>query len=92
MYEWLNPAHGKLSIILHVLGYAALMTAIFVVVHFAVVGRNMLAKRMRSKRNGNIMEKEAMLEDYSSYGESNEAVDVQRPKQAQRSVGDREWV
>jgi hypothetical protein len=91
VYEWMNPAHGVVSIILHILGYAGLMIAIFVVVRYAIVGRNMLAKRMCKRRNENMVEKRAILDDHSGTW-SSEAVTIERPKQAQRPADDPGWV
>ncbi|KAI8943488.1 hypothetical protein NX059_001491 [Plenodomus lindquistii] len=44
VYEWMNPAHGTPSIILHVVGYGAAMVALFVVARYAIVARNALAR------------------------------------------------
>lgn len=46
VYEWMNPAHGKVSIVLHVLGYAAGITAIFCLVSGAIRIRKLLARKM----------------------------------------------
>lgn len=45
VYEWMNPAHGNLSIVLHVFIYAAVMTAIF----FAVWGGIWLRKKLTNR-------------------------------------------
>lgn len=45
VYEWLNPAHGDLSIVLHVFLYAAVMIAIF----FAVWGGIWLRKKYTNR-------------------------------------------
>ena len=39
VYEWMNPDHGKVSIVLHVLGYAGGICMIFVLVSLAFWGR-----------------------------------------------------
>jgi hypothetical protein len=51
VYEWLNPEHGYTSIVLHVLGYAGAMAAIFFVVRYAIVARNMFAERLEAGRS-----------------------------------------
>ncbi|OAG02248.1 uncharacterized protein CC84DRAFT_1049418, partial [Paraphaeosphaeria sporulosa] len=43
VYEWMNPAHGWRSIVLHVVGYAAGMIALFVLARYMVVARNLVA-------------------------------------------------
>lgn len=46
VYEWMNPAHGWRGIVLHVVGYAAGMVALFVLARYMVVVRNVVAKRV----------------------------------------------
>lgn len=45
VYEWMNPAHGNLSIVLHVFIYAAVMIAIF----FAIWGGIWLRKKLTNR-------------------------------------------
>lgn len=65
VYEWLNPAHGSASIILHVLGYAAGVIAIFFLVSGAIRLRNMLARRLDKSNGTSIKEKGEILDDSS---------------------------
>ncbi|KAF2440142.1 hypothetical protein P171DRAFT_489916 [Karstenula rhodostoma CBS 690.94] len=46
VYEWMNPAHGKGGIVLHIVGYAGGMIALFVLARYAVVARNAVARRI----------------------------------------------
>lgn len=46
VYEWMNPVHGNASIVLHIVAYAGVMVALFVLSRYAIVARNALAKRM----------------------------------------------
>lgn len=39
VYEWLDPAHGSTSIVLHVLGYAGAMVIVFSTVHYVIKAR-----------------------------------------------------
>ena len=61
----MNPAHGTISIILHVFGYAGGMVALFVLVRYAIVWRNVLAKKMRGKKEEELGEKGFQLDDRS---------------------------
>jgi hypothetical protein len=45
VYEWLNPAHGNASIILHVQGYAVTMVIVFLFVHYAIAVREQVVER-----------------------------------------------
>lgn len=65
VYEWMNPAHGNVSILLHVLGYAAGMITIFFLVSGAIRLRNMLARRQNQNEDASIREKEMKLDDAS---------------------------
>ncbi|KAK4496471.1 hypothetical protein PRZ48_012451 [Zasmidium cellare] len=47
VYEWMNPAHGDLSIVLHVFSYAAVMIAIFVAVWGGIWLRKKITNRPR---------------------------------------------
>jgi hypothetical protein len=77
VYEWMNPAHGNVSIILHILGYAAGIIAIFFIVRYAIVARNMLAAKMGVGRNN---EKMVKLDDQSDTWSAN--VEIVQPVQA----------
>lgn len=50
VYEWLNPAHGSTSIILHVLGYAGAMVIIFCIVHCVILGREKMEAWFNSRK------------------------------------------
>ncbi|KAH6642391.1 hypothetical protein C7974DRAFT_420685 [Boeremia exigua] len=80
VYEWMNPAHGNVSIILHVLGYAAGITAIFFMVSGVIRLRNMFIERLSEGRQKNTQEKGERLDDVSDVW-SNE-ISVSRPESA----------
>ncbi|KAF2826277.1 hypothetical protein CC86DRAFT_27497 [Ophiobolus disseminans] len=80
VYEWLNPAHGTTSIILHVLGYAGGMLTIFVIVRYVIIGRNALARKMELRRSGGLQEKAIKLDDGSSTWSA--SVEIERPRRA----------
>ena len=61
----MNPAHGTISIILHVFGYAGGMVALFVLARYAIVWRNVLAKKMRGKKEEELGGKGFQLDDRS---------------------------
>jgi hypothetical protein len=63
VYEWMNPAHGNASIILHVLGYAGGMVALFVLARYAIIARNMLAQRLHGQEEIEYGEKGIHLDD-----------------------------
>ncbi|KAI4908968.1 hypothetical protein J4E90_008706 [Alternaria incomplexa] len=63
VYEWMNPAHGNASIVLHVLGYAGGMIALFVLARYAIMARNMLARRLQGSEEMEYGEKGIQLED-----------------------------
>lgn len=65
VYEWMNPAHGNVSIILHVLGYAVGMITIFFLVSGAIRLRNTLAARMSEGKDTSIQEDRLKLDDAS---------------------------
>lgn len=65
VYEWMNPAHGNVGIILHVLGYGAGIIAIFFLVSGAIRLRNMLVKRLNGGKESSIREKGLKLDDAS---------------------------
>jgi hypothetical protein len=80
VYEWMNPAHGNASVVLHVLGYAGGMLAIFVIVRYVIVGRNMLVRKMSTRCSGDLQEKGFKLDDASDTWSAR--VDVEMPQQA----------
>jgi hypothetical protein len=80
VYEWMNPAHGNVSIILHILGYAAGIIAIFFIVRYAIVARNMLAAKLEVGRDN---EKMVKLDDQSDTWSAN--VEIVQPVQAKTS-------
>ncbi|OAL55624.1 hypothetical protein IQ07DRAFT_607929 [Pyrenochaeta sp. DS3sAY3a] len=68
VYEWMNPAHGNWSIVLHIAGYAGGMVALFVGSRYAIVGRNWVAEKMgatRAEGGGEMGEKGLKLENGS---------------------------
>lgn len=65
VYEWMNPAHGNASIILHVLGYALGMIVIFFLVSGAIRLRGMLAKRLSESKDSGVQEKVMTLDSVS---------------------------
>ncbi|KAF2854991.1 hypothetical protein T440DRAFT_504498 [Plenodomus tracheiphilus IPT5] len=77
VYEWMNPAHGVASIVLHVVGYAGSMIALFVVVRYAVVVRNMLARRVGVSSESGVGEKGMKLGNDSDTWSS--TISVERP-------------
>jgi hypothetical protein len=86
VYEWMNPAHGKASIVLHVAGYAGAMIAIFFLVRCTIIARNMLAAKMEVRRNKGLKEKATKLDDASDTWSA--SVGVEKPGEARsaRSV------
>ncbi|KAJ8112552.1 hypothetical protein OPT61_g5107 [Boeremia exigua] len=82
VYEWMNPAHGNVSIVLHVLGYAAGIIAIFFLVSGAIRLRNMLAGNRRDARSTSIREKGFKLNDASDTWSSE--ISISRPESARR--------
>lgn len=86
VYEWMNPAHGSTSIVLHVLGYAAGMTAVFFIVRFAIMGRNMIAARLETRRDQGLREKTMRL-DSGSDTWSASVLEIQRPVRTKGSRG-----
>jgi len=80
----MNPAHGNTSIVLHVLGYAAGMTAIFFIVRFAIVGRNLVAAKVEGRRDQGLREKTMRL-DSGSDTWSASVLEVERPERAKGS-------
>lgn len=50
VYEWLNPAHGTASILLHILGYTAGIVALFLLVRGALWFKNWVGERKEVKK------------------------------------------
>lgn len=50
VYEWMNPAHGNWSIILHIAGYAGGMIALFTLSRCAIMARNWVADKLELTR------------------------------------------
>lgn len=69
VYEWMNPAHGNVSIILHILGYTAGMIGLFVLSRSAIWLRTYVVERVRGRGYG-------MNEDMIRLGKPGE-VDVE---------------
>jgi hypothetical protein len=61
----MNPTHGNVSIILHVLGYAGGMIALFLLARYAMVARNILAQRLQGEYEAEYGEKGIQLDDRS---------------------------
>ncbi|KAJ4343635.1 hypothetical protein N0V95_006609 [Ascochyta clinopodiicola] len=85
VYEWMNPAHGNVSIVLHVLAYAAGIITIFFLVSVTIRLRNMLAGRLSQGRNTNIQEKGMKLDDASDTWSSD--VSMCRPQTSRGKDG-----
>ena len=87
VYEWMNPAHGKWSIVLHIAAYAGAMTALFILARFAIMLRNRLADKMELTRvrGGEMGEKSIKLYDRSDSWDTEIA--LAQPKQIRRSRG-----
>ncbi|KAF1844636.1 uncharacterized protein K460DRAFT_365571 [Cucurbitaria berberidis CBS 394.84] len=85
VYEWMNPAHGNWSIVLHIIGYAGGMVALFVLARCAIVARHWIAKKTEGARreNAEMEEKGIKLDDRSDTW-SSEMV-ISKPSQARRS-------
>jgi hypothetical protein len=49
VYEWLSPAHGNASIILHILGHAGAMIAFFFLAGGAIRVRNIVARNKQDR-------------------------------------------
>jgi hypothetical protein len=90
VYEWMNPAHGKVSVVLHVVGYAGAMLAIFLLVRYAIIVRNMLAARMDARRSRGLQEKATKLDNGSDTWSAN--VEMEKPEEAKQSKDCAKWV
>jgi hypothetical protein len=90
VYEWMNPAHGTTSIILHVAGYAGAMIVIFLVVRYAIIARNMLAAKMEVRRSGGLQETAIKMDDSSDTWSA--SVDVEKPEEPRRHGVFAKWV
>jgi hypothetical protein len=85
VYEWMSPAHGSVSIILHILGYAGGIVALFVLTRYAIVA-NMLAERRRGGREEeDLGEKGFQLDDRSDTWSANVGVVRPTPMRVQKS-------
>jgi hypothetical protein len=85
-YEWMGPAHGNVSIILHILGYAGGIVALFVLARYAIVARNMLAERRRGGREEeDLGEKGFKLDDRSDTWSAKVGVVRPTPMRVQKS-------
>jgi hypothetical protein len=82
VYEWMNPAHGNGSVALHVLGYAGAMVAIFVIVRYSIVARNMVATRVGLVRDAGGQEISMKLDDRSDTWSA--SVEVEKPHHTRR--------
>lgn len=79
VYEWMNPAHGKWSIVSHIAGYAAGMVALFVGSRYAIFGRNWVAERMGATgREGGEMGEKGIKLEHGSETWSSEII-ISRP-------------
>jgi hypothetical protein len=85
VYEWMNPAHGKASIVLHVVGYAGAMIAIFFIVRYAIIARNMVAAKIETRRSGGLREKGFEQDDESDTWSGD--VEIVRPEIARKQHG-----
>jgi hypothetical protein len=65
VYEWMSPAYRTISIVLHVLGYAGGIIALFVMTRYAILARNTLTDRLRRRKEGGLGEKGFQLDDRS---------------------------
>ncbi|KAH7089528.1 hypothetical protein FB567DRAFT_618730 [Paraphoma chrysanthemicola] len=90
VYEWMNPAHGNASVILHVLGYAGGMIAIFVIVRYAIIVRNTVVEKMELRRGEGLREKAIKLDDRSDTWSAR--VEIVRPVPMKRSAQYSSWV
>lgn len=83
VYEWMNPAHGNVSVILHVLGYAGGMITIFFIVRYAIVIRNILAKKLEARQSDDLRDKAMRLDDASDTWSAD--VEVEKPRHARKN-------
>jgi hypothetical protein len=90
VYEWMNPAHGTTSIVLHVAGYAGAMIIIFLVVRYAIIARNLLAAKMEVRRSKGLQETAIKLDDASDTWSA--GVEVEKPEEARRHRVYAKWV
>jgi hypothetical protein len=74
VYEWMNPAHGNVSIILHILGYAGGIITIFFLVSGAIRLRNMLTRRLSEGKDLGYHEKGVKLDDASDTESSDASI------------------
>ncbi len=84
IYEWMNPAHGKGSIVLHIAVYAAAMITLFVLVRYMIVLRNKLADKLELTRfRGG--ERNVRLYDRTNSDTWSVQIAMAEPKQIRRS-------
>jgi hypothetical protein len=57
VYEWMNLAHGTISIVLYILRYADGMVALFVMARYAILARKILANRLRGRKEDGLGKK-----------------------------------
>ena len=76
----MNPAHGSVSIVLHILGYAGGIIVIFCLVSGAIRVRNAVARRNAKDQNFIEIEKGMKAEDASDTWRSD--VSILRPESA----------
>ena len=84
VYEWMNPAHGNVSIVLHVLGYAGGMIALFVLARYAISARNLLAQRLQGQDKTEYGEKGIELDERSDAWSAKVGVVKPTPMRAQK--------
>jgi hypothetical protein len=82
VYEWMNPAHGNVSIVLHILGYAGGIIVIFFLASAAIRLRNVVARITAKDQNLTENEKGMKADDASDTWSSD--VSILRPESARR--------
>lgn len=90
VYEWMNPAHGRASIVLHVVGYAGAMVILFLAMRYAMIARNMLAAKMETPRSEGLQETAIRLDDASDTWSA--SVEVEKPGKARGHREYAKWV
>jgi hypothetical protein len=80
VYEWMNPAHGNASIVLHILGYAGGIVVVFFLVSGAIRVRHVVARITSKDQKFNESEKSMKAEDASDTWSSD--VSILRPESA----------
>ncbi|KAF3002926.1 hypothetical protein E8E13_003090 [Curvularia kusanoi] len=82
VYEWMNPAHGNVSIVLHIAGYAGGIIAIFCLVSAAIRLRKMFARRSIGSQICMESEKATKSDDASDTWASE--ISILRPESVRR--------